>query len=155
MVIRQVDEIMGGKLRVKFLFEYEGISKPGTECDETIQALGDVVVLRCAGRIVGCRESDILRLAAVSQTRVRTVVLDLAAVEAIDAGGLGLLVFLHTCAYGLGSELKLMNPTQRVAELLRLTNLDSVFEIFSSENVVSHHATVVRATDETAACHTD
>src|SRR5438552_8149186 len=116
--------------------------------DVTIQALGDVVVLRCAGRIVGCRESDILRLAAVSQTRVRTVVLDLAAVEAIDAGGLGLLVFLHMCAHGLGTELKLRNPTQRVAELLRLTNLNSVFEIFPSENVVSRPATAARAIDD-------
>ena len=76
--------------------------------------------------------------------------LDLVAVEAIDAGGLGLLVFLHTCAHGLGTELKLINPTQHVAELLRLTNLDSVFEIFSSENVVSHYATAARATDDTA-----
>jgi hypothetical protein len=58
-------------------------------------------------------------------------------------------VFLHTCAHGLGTALKLMNPTQRVAELLRLTNQDSVFEIYWSEDVVSRHATVARATDDT------
>jgi hypothetical protein len=68
--------------------------------------------------------------------------------EAIDAGGLGLLVFLHTCAHGLGTELKLRNPTQHVAELLKLTNLDSVFEIFSPENVSSRHATVSRAIED-------
>jgi anti-anti-sigma factor len=72
------------------------------------------------------------------------IVLDLRAVEAIDAGGLGLFVFLHTCAHGLGTELKLRNPPQRMAELLRLTNLDFVLEIFPTENVVPRHAAVAR-----------
>src|SRR5438132_10166928 len=120
-----------------------------------IERKGSTTIVRCVGRIVVGKELSKLRDAVLCELGQQTIMLDFAAVEAIDAGGLGLLVFLHTCAYGLGSELKLMNPTQRVAELLRLTNLDSVFEIFPSENVVSHHATVVRATDETAACHID
>src|SRR5438552_18049555 len=113
-----------------------------------LERKGSTTVVRCVGRIVVGEELSKLRHTVLCELDKQTVVLDLAAVEAIDAGGLGLLMFLHTCAYGLGTELKLMNPTQRVAELLRLTNLDSVFEIFPSENVVSHHATVVRATDE-------
>ena len=120
-----------------------------------IERKRSTIIVRCVGRIVVGKELSKLRDAVLCELGQQTIMLDFAAVEAIDAGGLGLLMFLHTCAYGLGTELKLMNPTQRVAELLRLTNLDSVFEIFSSENVVSHHATVVRATDETAACHTD
>ena len=120
-----------------------------------IERKGRTTIIRCVGRIVVGKELSKLRDAVLCELGQQTIMLDLAALEAVDAGGLGLLVFLHTCAHGLGTALKLMNPTQRVAELLRLTNLDSVFEIFSSENVVSHHATVVRATDETAACHID
>jgi len=65
------------------------------------------------------------------------------------------LLFLDASAHAAGMELKLMNPTQHVAELLKLTNLDSVFEIFSSENVVSRHATVAQATDDTPAYQFD
>src|SRR5438093_8045407 len=116
-----------------------------------IERKGSTTIVRCMGRIVVGKELSRLRDAVLCELGQQTITLDLAAVEAIDAGGLGLLVFLHTCAHGLGAKFKLINPTQHVAELLRLTNLDSVFEIFSSENVVSHHATVVRATDETPA----
>jgi anti-anti-sigma factor len=59
----------------------------------------------------------------------RSIALDLSRVERIDAGGLGALVFLHTCVNGLGTELKLMRPSAQVAEVLELTNLTSVFNI--------------------------
>ncbi len=121
----------------------------------TIQDLGDAVVLRCVGRIVAGSEADILRKAALSQANRRIVMLDLTQVEAIDGGGIGLLVFLQACARAAGMELKLMNPTQHVLELLQLTNLDSVFEIFSSEDAALRHAAVARVTNETAAYQCD
>jgi anti-anti-sigma factor len=65
----------------------------------------------------------------------RLVVLDLAEADAIDAAGLGLLVFLHMSAAIGGMELKLINPTQRTRKLLALTNLDSVLEICSPQDV--------------------
>ena len=65
----------------------------------------------------------------------RLLVLDLAEVDAIDAAGLGLLVFLHTSASIAGKELKLINPTQRTRKLLALTNLDSVLEICLPQDV--------------------
>jgi anti-sigma B factor antagonist len=119
-----------------------------------IERQGSTTIARCVGRIVVGKELSKLRDAVLCELDQQTIMLDLARVEAIDAGGLGLLVFLHTCAHGLGTELKLINPTQHVAELLRLTNLDSVFDILSSENV-SRHATVARATDDTAAYQCD
>jgi anti-sigma B factor antagonist len=115
-----------------------------------IERQGSTTIVCCVGRIVVGKELSRLRDAVLCELDQQTIMLDLTAVKVIDAGGLGLLVFLHTCAHGLGTALKLMNPTQRVAELLRLTNLDSVFEIYWSENVVSCHATVARATDDTA-----
>jgi anti-sigma B factor antagonist len=114
-----------------------------------IEWKGNKTIVRCVGRIVVGKELSEVRDAVLCELGQQTIMLDLAALEAIDAGGLGLLVFLHTCAHGLGTALKLMNPTQRVAELLRLTNLDSVFEIYWSEDFVSRHATVARATDDT------
>jgi len=48
----------------------------------------------------------------------RSVVLDLPCVDRIDACGLGLLVFLHTCSSGLGAELKLFSPSATDSLLL-------------------------------------
>jgi anti-anti-sigma factor len=112
-----------------------------------IERKRNTTIVCCVGRIVVGKELSKLRDAVLCELDQQTIMLDLRAVEVIDAGGLGLLVFLHTCAHGLGTALKLRNPTQRVAELFRLTNLDSVFEIFPSEDVSSRHATVARATD--------
>jgi anti-anti-sigma factor len=122
--------------------------------DVYIQDLGGQVVLRCAGRIVAGRESEILRKAALSQSDARTVVLDLTQVEAIDGGGIGLLVFLQAWAHASGKELKLLNPAPHISELLKLTNLDSVFEILSSEDMALS-AEAVRATNDTAAYQCD
>ena len=71
-------------------------------------------------------EANILRKAVLSQVNSRTVVLDLTRVDAIDGGGMGVLVFLQGRARATEVDLKLMNPTSRVRELFELTNLDSV-----------------------------
>ena len=116
-----------------------------------IQHSEGMAVLRCVGRIVAGDEANILRKAVLSQANNRTVVLDLARVDAIDAGGMGLLVFLQGWAHATEVDLKLMNPTSRVRDLFELTNLDSVFEIFSSEDAVSSRPIAVAATHDTAA----
>ena len=48
----------------------------------------------------------------------------------VDAAGIGLLVSLQAA----GIYLKLMNPTKQVREILRVTNLESVFEISESQS---------------------
>jgi len=117
----------------------------------TIQHSEDMAVLRCVGRIVAGDEANILRKAVLSQVNSRTVVVDLTRVDAIDGGGMGMLVLLQGWARATEVDLKLMNPTSRVRELLELTNLDSVFEIFSSEGAVSSRPVAVASTHDTAA----
>lgn len=86
----------------------------------------DGVVLHCQGRIVRGDETAVL-CAAVRQER-RDVSVDLAEVDAIDAAGIGSLVALQAA----GIYLKLLNPNAQVREVLRVTELDSVFEICHS-----------------------
>jgi anti-anti-sigma factor len=62
------------------------------------------------------------------------LVLDLHQVEQIDAAGLGMLAVLHDCAAQCGHTLRLLNPTARVCQLLRLTRLDAVFSETDSES---------------------
>ena len=109
----------------------------------TTEHLADTTVLRLFGRIVAGREAESLKDAVAAEADKRLVVVDLAAVQAIDARGLGLLVFLQTLGYALGFELHLVNPTPRVLEVLDLTRLDSVLEVSHPEAVaerLSEHA---------------
>jgi anti-anti-sigma factor len=75
---------------------------------------GDVSVIKCAGRIVKC---------------ARVIVLDLSEVEALDAGGLNLLVSLHRWTESNKIHFKLVNPRPFVHEMLTRTHLDCVFDI--------------------------
>jgi anti-anti-sigma factor len=58
----------------------------------TVQEFGDTTVVRCQGRIVIGDACTILHNAVLSQTQARMLVLDLAQVDYIDAGGLGVLL---------------------------------------------------------------
>ena len=92
----------------------------------TVQDLREVVILRCAGRIVRGDETAVL-CQAVRQYG-RDIILDLANVEAIDAAGIGVLISLQAA----GVYLKLMNPARNVREVLRLAGLGAIFEIVES-----------------------
>jgi anti-anti-sigma factor len=94
----------------------------------TVQKLGDASVLRCQGRIVVGDACLILRNAVLSQRRSRMLVLDLARVDSIDAGGLGVLLGLRQWARSGSRMFKLMNVTKTVEEILELTHLQHGFE---------------------------
>ena len=100
------------------------------------QQTGDVAVLQCAGRMVHAHALSLLKDAVTSSTQLRVVVLDLSEVEMLDAGGLGMLVSLHSWASANGIQLKLVNPSKRVRQMLELTRLTSVLDISSVEDVI-------------------
>jgi len=89
----------------------------------TVKDSDDGVVLQCHGRIVAGDETAIL-CAAVRQ-RGRGVTLDLTGVDAVDAAGIGALIALQAS----GIYLKLLNPVPQLREVLRVTQLESIFEI--------------------------
>jgi len=91
-------------------------------------------ILSLKGRITAGAESSALRdrlkqFAAESAK----VVLDLGGVDYIDSTGLGSLVICFTTLRKAGGELKLLNLSRRNIELLVLTKLTTVFEIFNDE----------------------
>ncbi len=102
-----------------------------------INVLGDMAIFRCEGRIVAGEEVRRLKSAILCHQDSRTVALDLENVEMIDGSGLGLMAFLAGWTRVVGTELKLVNPSRRVRDLLRLTKLDSVLEICTAEQI--HH----------------
>jgi anti-anti-sigma factor len=101
----------------------------------TVQKLGGSTVLRCQGRIVIGDAYAILRNAVLGQTHTRMLVLDLAQVDRIDAGGLGVLLGLREWAYSHAITFRLMNVMNQVELVLELTKLDRVFEFCSVEDM--------------------
>lgn len=101
-----------------------------------VQTLGGAAIFRCQGRIVTGDESTILRNAVLSEANYSTLVLDLAVVAGIDAGGLGALLGLHAWSRSNGIQLKLMNVPNTVRQVLEVTNLDRVLEICTEKELV-------------------
>ena len=95
----------------------------------TVENTADRVVLHCRGRIVLGEESALL--CAAVQHYGKDIAVDLEGVSAIDAAGIGALVSLQAA----GIYLKLMNPTEPVRAVLRLTGLESMFEVCEAESV--------------------
>lgn len=94
--------------------------------------LGTVVVLCLDGQIV-TGETEILRNAVLSLSEalsdVSAVILDLARVTTVDAGGLGVMLALREQLESKGIRFELMNVNRWVSRVLELTRLNSVFRI--------------------------
>jgi len=93
-----------------------------------------IAVVNCAGRIVFGEESASLRDTVKGLAKEHNrIVLNLSGVTYIDSGGLGTLVALYTTAHNSGGAIKLANLTQRVGDLLQVTKLLTVFDVYDSE----------------------
>jgi anti-anti-sigma factor len=97
---------------------------------------GDVVIVKCVGRIVRGQESS-LRNAVLTEKLARIIVLDVSDVEALDAGGLNLLLSLHRWTESNRVHLKLVNPRPFVQQIFARTHLDGVFDISSLDHALA------------------
>ena len=115
-----------------------------------IEQTGDVVVVRCAGRMVRAQALSLLKDGVTSLSQSRVVVLDLSEVGMLDAGGLGMLVSLHNWACANGIQLKLVNPSKPVQQMLELTRLVSVLHVSSVEDIIQIFCSGDRAIEHVA-----
>ncbi len=94
---------------------------------------GDIMSVHCQGRIVYRDEAAAFsRLVSEVLQNSGKVILDLSGVSSIDSAGIGELVFLHTWARSQNADLKCAGPSLFVRDLLDLTKLDSVLDIYPS-----------------------
>jgi len=97
--------------------------------------VGKVTILDIEGRIVLGDEIGDLRTAVrnlIGEGR-KKIILNLAAVDYIDSSGVGELVGSFTTVRNAGGELKLLNLTQKVHDVLHVTKLYTVFDIKDDE----------------------
>jgi anti-sigma B factor antagonist len=94
-----------------------------------------VSIVDLAGRITIGEGTIFLKDAVrnLLQRNEKRIVLNLADVSYIDSSGIGELVSSFTTVGNQGGKLKLLNLTKKVHDLLSITKLLTVFEVFSDE----------------------
>ena len=94
-----------------------------------------VRILALKGRLTAGDEVEQLRRAIREEIEAGNtkLILDLAGVDYIDSTGLGTLVVCYTRVKRAGGALKLLNVNRREIQLLVLTKLTTVFELFDDE----------------------
>lgn len=99
--------------------------------------MGDVTVIDAAGRITLGEGSSSFRDTVRDHIAKgnKKLLINLAEVSYIDSSGIGELVTAFTTVTNNGGQLKLLNLTHRVQDLLQITKLYTVFEVFSDEAV--------------------
>src|SRR2546426_12174807 len=91
----------------------------------------DVTVISCKGRIAyGIEAAALSAEIAELAPQTRRVVIDLRSVEMIDAAGLGALISAALTAQASQCSVKLAAPGYLIRQLLELTKLTSVFELY-------------------------
>jgi anti-sigma B factor antagonist len=100
----------------------------------TEQVREGVVILTLKGRLtVGESASVHEKVSKVLASGCANLILDLSAVDYIDSMGLGSLVYCFTSVKKAGGALRLLRLSKRNVELLLLTKLHNVFEVFAEE----------------------
>ena len=95
--------------------------------------MDDTVILHCKGRLQFCQEAAVFsKLAHAILDSGRNIVLDFSELEMIDSSGIGELVLIYMRACGSGREIRIVQPSDRVAQVLDLTNVSSLFRICST-----------------------
>lgn len=101
----------------------------------TTRQVGDVRVIDVVGRITLGEGASTLResIRGLLSKGNKQILLNLGDVSYIDSSGIGELVSGFTSVANQGGTLKLLRLTKRVKDLLQITKLYTVFEIFDDE----------------------
>lgn len=101
----------------------------------TSRQVGDVIVLDAAGRITLGEGASAFRDAIrdFAAKGNKKLLLNLSEVSYIDSSGIGEMVSGFTTVTNNGGQLKLVGLSKRVKDLLQITKLYTVFEVFDDE----------------------
>ena len=101
------------------------------------RTIGDVRILDCSGKITLGEGTMTVRntVRDILKGDGKKIILNLADVNYIDSSGIGELVSTYTTVANSGGQLKLLNLTKKIQELLAITKLLTVFQVFENEQV--------------------
>jgi anti-sigma B factor antagonist len=101
----------------------------------TYRDAAGVTVVDLSGRLTLGEGSALLRktIRELLEDQRSDIILNLADVDYIDSSGIGELVSAFTAVKKCGGNLKLLQLTKKVHDLLQLTKLFTVFDVYSDE----------------------
>lgn len=101
----------------------------------TTRQVGDVTVVDAVGRITLGDGASLFRdtIRDLANSGQKKLLLNLEEVTYIDSSGIGELVSGFTTVTNQGGQVKLLKLTKRVQDLLQITKLYTVFEVFDDE----------------------
>ena len=101
----------------------------------TQEVVGDTVTIHLSGQLMGGPDSSGFRSAVLAaiERGSRVITLDMAEVTWVNSTGLGFLIHAHLAAREKGCHLRMSRVTKRIASILSITRLDSVFEVVGPE----------------------
>jgi anti-sigma B factor antagonist len=101
----------------------------------TTRQVGDVTVIDAAGRITLGEGASTFRdmVRDLSTKGTKKLLVNLSDVSYIDSSGIGEMVSGFTTVTNHGGQLKLLGLSKRVKDLLQITKLYTVFEVFDDE----------------------
>ena len=108
-----------------------------------IRDVGDVRILDLEGKItIGGGDVELRQLVEQSlETGKHKILLNLAAVSHVDSSGIGEMVGCYTTVARRGGSMKLLNLTQKIQDILTVTQLITVFDVYDNESeAVSSYA---------------
>jgi anti-sigma B factor antagonist len=100
-----------------------------------VRTVGDVRIVDWKGKITLGEETMAVRntVRDIVKGGAKKVVFNLAGVNYIDSSGVGELVSTYTTVTNAGGQLKLLNLTSKLHELLTITKLLTVFDVYDNE----------------------
>lgn len=106
----------------------------------TCREIADVAVVDFSGKITLGEGSATLRktIRDLVERGHRKIILNLADVDYIDSSGIGELVSAYTAVRTAHGEMKLLQLTRRVHDILQITRLVTVFEVHADEDAAVH-----------------
>jgi anti-sigma B factor antagonist len=101
----------------------------------TCRQAGEVAVVDFSGKITLGEGSAMLRrmIRELVEGGQRKILLNLSDVDYIDSSGIGELVAAYTTVRTASGELKILNLTKRVHDILQITRLFTIFDVQSDE----------------------
>ena len=103
-----------------------------------MRTVGDVKILDCSGKITLGEGTMSIRNAVRDHVNAgaKKIALNLADVNYIDSAGVGELVSTYTTVVNSGGKLKLLSLTKKIREVLAITKLLTVFDVFDDEQAM-------------------
>jgi len=101
----------------------------------TLRRVGDVTIIDLAGRIVLGEGSGQIRsiMKDILAAGNNKIIVNLAEIAYVDSSGLGELISAYASVTTSGGQIKLENVQAKMADLLQITKLNTVFETFTDE----------------------